>query len=135
MARTTGTRRETSPTDFADVIDSDDAQARKVELQEARAEGDITDREGRELERLEAIERALMAREGDGVEFGDSVTIYPGDWEHWQRFAKQHAEEDGFCADDWPGNCVDWHKAAKELAADYQEIEVPGFASVRLRKD
>jgi hypothetical protein len=78
----------------------------------------------------EAIELQVLravASQGEGY----------GDWEHgetliresyFETYARELADDIGAVKDDagWPGRHIDWEAAAKELKADYTEVDFDG---------
>ena len=48
--------------------------------------------------------------------------------DHWEDYAREYAEDIGALDDNarWPADCIDWEKAASELAMDYTTIEFGG---------
>lgn len=110
---------------YDDVIDSRDVIARIQHL-EAVAEGgdsllDFAERD--ELMMLKAV--------------ADDASDYVDDWQYgatlirdsyFREYAMELAEEIGAINPDagWPGNCIDWDQAARELRMDYTSVDFAG---------
>lgn len=136
------------------TLDTRDLNKRKEELEslrdaleEARKElADISlTLTGDEAE--EAIEEAQEAVDSSLAYFGDDeaeelaeleeLESQISDWRYgetmipvddFEEYARELAEDIGAINRDasWPFNCIDWEKAAKELAMDYTEVEYLG---------
>lgn len=48
---------------------------------------------------------------------------------YFENYAQQLAEDIGAIPDDaqWPANCIDWERAARELQVDYTSVEYDGI--------
>lgn len=104
-----------------DIIDSRDVIAR-VEM----LEGLGKDRDEEEQTEL----NALKALAGE-------ASSYAPDWEHgealirdsyFEQYAQELAEDCGMIehADKWPGRCIDWEQAVRELQMDYTSVDFDG---------
>ena len=104
-----------------DVIDSRDIIARIAELEGLDT---LDSEETAELATLKAL-----ADEAEG---------YAPDWTHgetlirdsyFQTYAQELAEDCGMLKDtsSWPGRCIDWEQAARELQMDYTAVDVDGI--------
>lgn len=103
-----------------DIIDSRDVIARIDDLKDR---DDLSDAEQHELAALRALT--------------EEVEGYAEDWRfgaalirdsYFEEHARELAEEIGLVAPslDWPLNCIDWKKAARELQMDYFAFEFDG---------
>jgi len=126
-----------------DILDSRDVIARLDELESGREElsealddadgaGEVDDArqalsewDEENAEELRALK--ALAAEGEGSP----------DWMHgetliretyFKEYAQQLAEDCGMLenADTWPGRCIDWKQAAKELKQDYFSVDFDG---------
>lgn len=78
---------------------------------------------------LAAIENSLLEAEvfeaaADlGIGFDDVEELYQGQYDSDEDFAYDFAEQIGVLDDEaqWPHNCVDWVRAARDLMCDYGE--------------
>ncbi len=124
----------------ADIIDSRDVIARISELEDERdfheegrkeaMEGGLdeadalpwAEEEPDDAEELETLKK--LAAEGEGC----------SDWSHgegliadhyFETYAQELAEDIGAMPDTsaWPGRCIDWEQAARELQMDYTSVE------------
>lgn len=84
-----------------------------------------------EIETLEEELEPFRALNEDGENtFGsawhDGVTLIRDDC--FEDYAEELAEDIGAISRDydWPLNCIDWEKAARELQMDYSEVEFDG---------
>jgi hypothetical protein len=134
-----------------DIIDIRDVIKRFEELESEREE--ITDR--LEDEDTTAEEKAAITEEletWDSEEDGEELKTlrgvlddlkgyggdeqWRGDWyplsliadSHFEDYAQELAEELGCVKADaqWPNNCIDWERAARELQGDYSSVTVEG---------
>lgn len=106
-----------------DVFDIREAIDRFEELE------DIEDRD--DTEEYATIKSLLEDVCGYG---GDHQ--WRGDWypvtfiadHHFQEYAQELAEDIGAIdkAANWPNNCIDWERAARELQSDYSSVEIDG---------
>lgn len=119
---------EISNTD--DIIDSRDVIARIEELETELA--DAHD----DAERDEVLD--MRAELEDLKALAEGAEGYSGDWNHgatlirdsyFKSYAMQFADDIGAINADanWPNNCIDWDRAARELQMDYTSVE---FGSV-----
>lgn len=84
-----------------------------------------------ETEELETLENLLKELKGCG---GDEQ--WEGDWypitlirdSYFEDYAQELAEECGLVNTNanWPNNCIDWEKAARELQWDYSAVDFDG---------
>lgn len=92
------------------------------EAKQALADWDASD-EAEELRKLKA--------------FRDELEPYCEDWHHgetlirdsyFKEYAQEFAEDIGAINRDaqWPNNCIDWNKAARELQMDYTSGDFDG---------
>lgn len=84
--------------------------------------------EGEELEKLTQLLDELRGYGGDHQFEGD---WYPGSLiaeSDFEEYARDFAEDIGAIPDDaaWPCTCIDWEKAARELAVDYSSVTYDG---------
>jgi antirestriction protein len=83
-----------------------------------------------EQERVQALRDVLAELPESTVdsEHGHSwgCTLIPED--QFEAYAQEFAEDIGAIKDDaqWPATCIDWEKAARELAMDYTSVELDG---------
>ena len=107
--------------DISLTLTGDEAEEAIEEAQEAvdSSLADFGDDEAEELAELEELESQIS-----DWRYGE--TMIPVD--DFEEYAQQYAEDccDMKAADSWPFNCIDWEKAAKELAMDYTEVEYLG---------
>ncbi len=111
-----------------DIIDSRDIIER-IEQLEAMAEEAISG-EGPALDEEEAEELRILG------ELAQEAEGYAADWLHgealirrsyFKEYAQQLAEDCGFeGSNDWPGRCIDWEQAARELEQDYTSVDFGG---------
>lgn len=79
-----------------------------------------------EQREYEMLQRLLVATRGRGGTMqweGDRYPITLIQDAHFEDYTREYAEDLGLVADDWPSNCVDWAKAAREMRMDYASIE------------
>ena len=89
-----------------------------IEAEEA-ALCDFGTDEAEELDELETLESEIS-------EWRHGGTLIPVD--DFEEYARQFAEDIGAMPDDsqWPCTCINWEKAADELAQDYSEVTYQG---------
>lgn len=103
-----------------DIIDSRDVNERIKELEDY---DELLDDETEDLKILKELQ-------GEG-------NSYCCDWQYgatlirdsyFEEYAQDFAEDIGAINGDlsWPGNCIDWEEAAKELQIDYSCIDFDG---------
>ena len=138
-----------TPENTDDIIDSRDVIARIEELTEARdealgcahcgvvagshaAEGCEGEYEpgGPGLDEEEAAELAtleVLAEEGESLsdwKYGETLIRDS----YFETYAQELAEDCGMLenATSWPGRCIDWEQAARELQQDYTALDFDG---------
>jgi hypothetical protein len=141
-----------------DIIDSRDIIARIEELSASMeeladnaealldlaadiAEGSGEGPDGLLQERDEAL--ATLADDWDELRaltaLQDQAEGYCPDWHHgetliresyFETYAQELAEDCGTVenTDTWPGRCIDWEQAARELKQDYTEVDYQGVS-------
>ena len=113
---------------LADLRDKrTDADEALTAARRARAEWDADNVE--ELAELAELLEELRGAGGDHKWEGD---WYPRELiaEHdFEEYAQELAEDCGMVDTNagWPNNCIDWEKAARELAPDYSMVSFRGF--------
>lgn len=113
-----------APEDVADAAEALTAAVAALD-EWSNAEGDAN---AEELAELEALLDELRGYGGDHKHDGD---WYPreliADYD-FQDYAMQLADDIGAIPDDagWPNNCIDWERAARELAMDYSMVTFRG---------
>ncbi|RAV17494.1 hypothetical protein DQP57_00260 [Mycobacterium colombiense] len=123
---------------YEDIIDVRDIIER-VEYLEETSNGSVVDGsagaeyEGHEDDHEEYAELTALLDElrGNG---GDEQ--WRGDWypvtlirdSYFEDYAQELAEDIGAItgAEQWPHNCIDWERAARELRMDYTSVEYDG---------
>ncbi len=107
--------------DISLTLTGDEAEEAIEEAQEAvdSSLADFGDDEAEELAELEELESQIS-----DWRYGE--TMIPVD--DFEEYARELAEDIGAINRDasWPLYCIDWEKAAKELAMDYTEVEYLG---------
>jgi len=83
------------------------------------AESDFGNDEKEELDELETLENEIS-------EFKHGETMIPEN--DFEDYARELAEDIGAISgnEEWPCNCIDWERAARELAMDYSTVEYQG---------
>ena len=128
------------PDNTEDIIDSRDIIERIEELEAL----ELAVEEALESCEQEAIDDAY-ADFGSGEDdelaalrrLADDASGYAADWHHgeqlirdshFKEYAQELAEDCGMLenATTWPGNCIDWDQAAKELQQDYTTVDFDG---------
>lgn len=102
-----------------DIIDSRDVIAR---IEELEAQPELDEEDSEELCNLQAL-----ASEGEAYpDWKDEETLIHEDY--FETYAQDLAQDIGLIKDDasWPYTCIDWERAASELAHDYSTIEFGG---------
>lgn len=91
--------------------DHEDCHAQEVHRADAMVAWDDSD-EGEELARLLKL----------AGEMGDDEALISDSY--FEEYARQFAEDIGALqgADSWPGNCIDWGRAAEKLQQDYNSV-------------
>lgn len=126
----------------ADMLDVRDLIARVEELQDeivtfsededderrARAWGEANPEDAQELAALTTILEELKGYGGDEQWRGDWYPVLLIRDSYFKEYARQLAEEIGEYDPQaqWPLNCVDWERAARELQIDYSTVEING---------
>ena len=79
----------------------------------------FSDDEKSELDELETLENEIS-------DFMHGETMIPEN--DSEDYARQFAEDIGAISGDerWPATCIDWERAARELAMDYSTVEYQG---------
>lgn len=77
-------------------------------------------------EHLGRVSAIRELKEQVGTEWTYGVTLVHESY--FEDHARQLAEDIGAIPDDlsWPATCIDWAQAARELRADYTEVEFEG---------
>lgn len=118
-----------------EYIDTRDLVKRAGELEEEQEtleneqEMNPTQGRGQEIEEIEEIGIELGEIEGvkDACEdFEHGATLIPED--DFERYAQEFAEDIGAINSEmsWPLGCIDWERAARELAMDYTTVSYQG---------
>lgn len=104
---------------YEDIIDSREVIERITELVDAGA--DTTHEETQELAALE-----VLAEQGETFEdWSYGVTLVRDSY--FERYAEELADDLGIDPpDQWPLNCIDWAKAARDLQMDYTAVDFDG---------
>lgn len=104
-----------------DSEERDEWEEKLQELADALddADGDFGKDEWKELEELEELEDEIS-------DFLYGETMIPV--EDFEDYARELAEDIGAIDRNasWPNTCIDWEKAAEELAMDYKEVSYQG---------
>jgi hypothetical protein len=84
--------------------------------------------EDKELKDLESVLEDLAGNGGDHQWEGDWYPVTLVRESHFEDYARQLAEEIGAISGDenWPCNCIDWERAARELRMDYSSVDFDG---------
>lgn len=90
----------------------------------SNAEGNANAEELEELEEL--VEELRGAGGGDHQWEGDWYPRELIDTDSFEEYAEELAEECYSIPDTWPHRCIDWEKAARELAQDYSMVSFRG---------
>lgn len=104
---------------YDDIIDSRDIIARIEEL-EGTEDAD-------ELEELERLKELAAQCEGYGDwQYGETLIRES----YFEEYAQQLAEDIGAIDPNanWPNNCIDWERAARELKMDYTVVAFDGVS-------
>jgi antirestriction protein len=116
-----------------DIFDIRDVIERYEELEALGAVADPDDTEGDadDNEEYRTLGNFLSEVKGYG---GDHQ--WRGDWypvsfildSHFEAYAQELAEDIGAVKEamEWPCNCIDWERAARELQFDYSSVEIDG---------
>lgn len=112
-------------TNDADIIDSRDIITRIDYLEDVLVDEDEdnTDFDHDELQAL-----LSLASECEGYcDWKDGVTLIR--YTHFETYAQEFANDVGMIKNDdkWPYTCIDWDKAAGELAMDYTTADFDGI--------
>jgi hypothetical protein len=115
-----------------DVFDVRDVIARVEELEASLPPADEADNDTQE----ERDELATLAAFLDSVKGYGGDEQWRGDWypvtfirdSYFTEYAQELANDIGAINREigWPGNCIDWEKAAAELQMDYSSTEFDG---------
>ena len=96
----------------------------ETEVEDAQADldvaiSDFTDEEKEELAELEELESEIS-------EWRHGETLIPEN--QFEDYARELAEDCGMIPDnaEWPCTCIDWERAARELAMDYSIVTYQG---------
>lgn len=83
----------------------------------------IAELEDFETERVQVLQDLI---DDVGRRAQDGVTLIPES--EFEEYARELAEDIGAISGDgeWPGTCIDWTKAARELRMDYTTVEFEG---------
>lgn len=75
---------------------------------------------------------AYLEGMGSGTDLSDFEEVFSGKFDSDEDFARNMAEERGAIDSNaqWPNNCIDWEKAARELMQDYFESNGYYFRSM-----
>lgn len=116
-----------------DTIDSRDVIARIAWLEDCCTCNhdtnlcDLTDDEHSEASTLQSLEREACDYTS---EWEDGATLIRDSY--FEEYAEQMAEDIGAIDSTktygWPLNCIDWERAARELQADYSEVDFAGVS-------
>lgn len=104
--------------DLRELADKYDAELRAAEEEPGSADWEL-------VENVEALAGQL----GEDVRsYGDRIdpTLIPED--EFEDYARELAEDIGAMPEgnDWPAYCIDWKRAARELAVDYMLVTYAG---------
>lgn len=115
----------TTPTNMDDVVDMRDVTERYEELEDAE---DLEEDEIVERDQFEELLNSLKGYGGDHQWRGD---WYPGSLirdSYFQDYAEELADDIGAIDRNanWPCNCIDWERAARELQVDYSQVDWDG---------
>lgn len=121
----------------ADMIDVRDVIARVEELRDERDASELDPKEyggpnddwkeeRTELAMLESLLDELQGKGGDEKWEGNWYPVTLIADRYFEDYARELAEDIGAIdkAATWPNTCIDWEKAAKELANDYASIDI-----------
>ena len=118
----------------ADIIDVRDIIARVEELEDEML-GELPDgttwtgtEQDEELQALRAILAELQGMGGDEQWRGDWYPLTLIRDSHFRDYAEELADDIGAIPKDaqWPTNCIDWERAARELRMDYSSVDIDG---------
>lgn len=101
-----------------------------IEAQESLREDELLAAECEDDFELDDDERALLDFDGEteiGGEWSYGVALIRED--NFEDYAREFAEDIGAIGRDaaWPCDCIDWEKAASELAMDYTSVDFLGY--------
>lgn len=111
----------TSFSNTDDVIDSRDIVQRHEALSSAEV---LSEDEKEELDLLAKLISDINDYSGDDA--SDGVTLIRDS--HFEDYAQELAEDIGAVDKkaQWPNNCIDWERAARELQHDYTTVDFDG---------
>jgi hypothetical protein len=91
-------------------------------------EGIDDEDEDKELKDLESLLESLKGYGGDHQWEGDWYPVTLVRESYFEDYARQFAEDVGAISGDeqWPANCIDWERAARELRMDYSSVDFDG---------
>lgn len=129
--------REVSNSD--DVIDSRDVIARIEELENEQdtLQGALDGGSQEDINALDAWESEGGEELKTLLALAEQCEGYSGDWpdgatlireSYFQTYAEELAGDIGAIDPKatWPNNCIDWERAARELAMDYTHVDFDG---------
>ena len=99
------------------------------EYEQLEATIDTADEDGTErLATLKSLLDELAGCGGDEQWRGDWYPVTLIDVDDFEDYAQELAEDCGLIknATAWPLTCIDWKKAARELAYDYSQVDFDG---------
>ena len=107
-----------------DMIDTRDVLERIEELADEVEGLTIEDEDILELASLACLIERVAEVSGDSPEDGAGLIRDS----YFQSYAQELAEDIGAIPKDqtWPGRCIDWDQAARELQMDYSSVDFGG---------
>lgn len=108
----------------ADGIESEEAEAAEADARRALVEWDNDN--GEELKELGELIEELRGAGGDHKWENDWYPRELIDVDDFEEYAEELASDCYDIPDTWPHRCIDWEKAARELAQDYSLVTFRG---------
>lgn len=114
--------RQAEPGD--DIIDLRDVLEKYNEIL-SRAEEDKEEWEFDYLASVDDLSKQLYSSLEDAADNEPTMILES----YFERYAQEVAEDIGAISnpDEWPNYCIDWERAARELAMDYGTVEFGGY--------
>jgi hypothetical protein len=100
-----------------------------LEARESDADDPLDDDERAELADLRSLARDLGIDDADDMKrYARDESLLIEEGRSFEEYAEQLADDIGAIDRDakWPVNCIDWEKAARELAYDYSTVTYGG---------